>query len=41
MELLLGSSQNSMMIYATSAATSLTASTIDLTAPDFIIIISD
>lgn len=35
MELLLGSSQNSMMIYATTAATSLTGSTIDLTAPGF------
>ncbi|WP_428070774.1 hypothetical protein [Chryseobacterium gambrini] len=35
MEPLLGSSQNSMMIYATSAATSLTASTVDLTAPGF------
>ncbi|HAO07513.1 MAG TPA: hypothetical protein DCQ50_11070 [Chryseobacterium sp.] len=35
MELLLGSSQNSMMIFATTAATSLTGSTIDLTAPGF------
>lgn len=35
MENLLGSAQNSMIIYATSAASSLTASTIDLTAPGF------